>query len=62
MLPDSGEITNLQFEARVNGSIPASVRVNAFYAKLAWARSTKCQWNLSRIGHREMQDIRLNKV
>jgi hypothetical protein len=36
MLPDSCEVTNLQFEARVNGLIPASARLNAFYAKVAW--------------------------
>lgn len=37
MSPDSCEVTNLQFEGRVNGVIPASARVNGFYAKVASA-------------------------
>lgn len=40
MLSDSSEVTNLRFEARVNGVIPASARVNAFYAKVAGASYT----------------------
>jgi HIRAN domain len=35
LLPmSSNEITNLQFEARINRVIPASARVKAFYAKV----------------------------
>jgi hypothetical protein len=40
MLPECGEVTNLQFEARVNGVIPASARVSACYAKVAMASQT----------------------
>src|SRR5215467_6522243 len=37
MLSDSNEVTNLQFEARVNRVIPASARTTAFYAKVSAA-------------------------
>src|ERR1700758_2542144 len=40
MLPDSGEVTNLQFEARVNRLIPASARGTACFAKVAGASHT----------------------
>lgn len=40
MQAESGEITNLQFEARVNAAIPAFARVNACYAKVATASPT----------------------
>jgi hypothetical protein len=40
MLPDSSEVTNLQFEARISRLIPAAVRTNAFYAKVAGGSHT----------------------
>lgn len=40
MQPESDEVTNLQFEARVNAAIPAFARVNACYAKVAMASQT----------------------
>jgi hypothetical protein len=40
ILPNASEVTNLQFEARVNRTIPALGRVDAFYAKVAAASVT----------------------
>jgi hypothetical protein len=40
MQAESGEVTNLQFEARINAAIPASARVNACYAKVATVSQT----------------------
>lgn len=41
MLPNSCEVTNLQFETRVNALIPTAVRVSAFYARVTVASHTE---------------------
>ena len=41
MLPNSCEVTNVQFEARVNTLIPTAVRVSAFYARVNVASHTE---------------------
>lgn len=43
MLPNSWEVTNLQFEARVNAIIPTAVRVSACYVRVTVANHNKAQ-------------------